>query len=427
MKHLTTVVLLVAACGAASAQSKDAELIQRLLERVDQLERRIAELESARGGRPADSQPLAAATAPSPAPGPAGHAAHGMAGMAMQPDTPTVLDTGEFTKPVFALSGFSDINFAASTDKRARSGFSEGQFVLHMTSQLSRKVSYFGEVSFTARADGGIGSPPATGFNAEIERSIIRYENNDLFKVSFGRYHTPINYWNTAFHHGSWLQTTAERPEVTRFGGSFIPVHFVGTLVEGAVDAGGLNLNYNAGIGNGRGGVINRSGDFGDINNAKAWLLSAFSRPDRIYGLQIGGALYRDKISRIGFPEVREWIHSAHVVWDKENPEFIAEFTNVRHKPVLGGKATNSRAFYAQVAWRLDAFERKFKPYFRYEKIAIPTTDFVFTGVPDLSGSTFGLRYEVAPFSAVKFEYRRYLRTAAPLANGLVMQTSFTF
>jgi len=37
---------------------------------------------------------------------------------------------------------------------------------------------------------------------------LIRYDYNDFFKLSFGRYHTPINYWNTAFHHGLWLQTT---------------------------------------------------------------------------------------------------------------------------------------------------------------------------------------------------------------------------
>lgn len=53
---------------------------------------------------------------------------------------------------------------------------------------------------------------PATGFNPEVERVIIRYDLNDYFRVSFGRYHTLINYWNTAFHHGEWLQTSISRP-----------------------------------------------------------------------------------------------------------------------------------------------------------------------------------------------------------------------
>ena len=75
---------------------------------------------------------------------------------------------------------------------------------------------------------------------------------------------------------------------MTQFGGSFIPVHFIGMLVEGAIPAGGLNLNYNVGLGNGRGQVISRGGDFGDINNNRAWLVNAFIKPNRLYGLQVG-------------------------------------------------------------------------------------------------------------------------------------------
>ncbi len=120
----------------------------------------------------------------------------------------------------------------------------------------------------TARSDAGTGSPPATGFNVELERLIIRYDLNDYLKVSFGRYHTPINYWNTAYHHGAWLQTGISRPEMTQFGGSFIPVHFVGMLVEGAVPAGGLNLNYNFGLGNGRSTTTARGWSIRSSNRA---------------------------------------------------------------------------------------------------------------------------------------------------------------
>src|SRR5207237_2759354 len=128
----------------------------------------------------------------------------------------------------------------ATNERGTRSGFTEGQFILHLNSNLSSKVSFMGEISLTARTDAGTGSPPATGFNAEVERSIIRFEHNDYLKVSFGRYHTPINYWNTAFHHGQWLQTTVGRPEMVQFGGKFIPVHFIGALVEVAAPARGM-------------------------------------------------------------------------------------------------------------------------------------------------------------------------------------------
>ena len=98
---------------------------------------------------------------------------------------------------------FQRSRFFRDRPKGSHSGFNEGQFVLHLNSALSSKVSFSGELIFTARPDAGTGSPPATGFNVGVERSIIRSEQNDYFKVSFGRYHTPINYWNTRSIMGS--------------------------------------------------------------------------------------------------------------------------------------------------------------------------------------------------------------------------------
>jgi hypothetical protein len=306
--------------------------------------------------------------------------------------------------------------------------FQEGQFVLHLSSALSPKVTVFSELSLTARSDAGTGNPSAPGFNAEVERLIIRYDLNDYFKLSFGRYHTPINYWNTAYHHGEWLQTTISRPEMTQFGGSFIPVHFVGTLVEGAVPASGLNLNYNFGLGNGRGAVINRGGDFGDVNNSRAWLANVFLKPDHPYGLQVGGSIYRDELNPLAAPAAREWIQSAHIVWQKESPEFIAEFANVTHQPIHGSVTSHSQAFYVQTAYRLPWHQKLWKPYYRFEYVHVPQSDAIFRAVvPSFSGSTVGLRYDISSFAAFKWEYRNYLRRDLPSIHGAFVQTSFTF
>src|SRR5262249_39720793 len=127
---------------------------------------------------------------------------------------PAVLQETEVHYPSLHIRGFGDVDFSATDQKGSVSGFSLGQFVLHFSSPLSQKVSYFGEVSFTAE--------PNT-YELAVERSIIRYDYNDAFKVSFGKYHTPVSYWNTAFHHGAWLQTTIARPQMVKFGGTFIP------------------------------------------------------------------------------------------------------------------------------------------------------------------------------------------------------------
>ena len=128
----------------------------------------------------------------------------------------------------------------------------------------------------------------------------------------------------------------------------------------------------------------------------------------------------------IGF-ESREWIESAYVVWQKENPEVIAEFSNVSHQPVGSTRRFNSQAWYVQAAYRLPLGTRKWKPYYRYESIEIPVADTIFRLVPGLKGSTVGVRYDLSTFAALKLEYRNQQRPAIPTINGIFGQTSFTF
>ena len=333
------------------------------------------------------------------------------------------------TYPNLKIVGFGDVDYSDTKRPEGPQGFSLGQFVLHMTSALSPRVTFFGEISMTPRADAGTGSPPATGFNVEVERMILRFDKSDQLKLSFGRYHTPINYWNTAFHHGQWLQTTIARPEMIQFGGKFLPVHFVGALVEGSIPAGGLNLNYKAGLGNGRGSVISRAGDAGDINSSRAWLADGFVKPNWAYSLEAGGSYYSDLVTiPTSVSSFGEHIVSGHVVWTREDPEFIAEYAAVRHEVVGATSPTWNHAYYVQAAYRLPQFDRLWKPYFRFEHIDVAANDIVFATVPELDGATMGVRYDASPLAAVKFEYRTWTRGPGTARNhGGFFQLSFTF
>jgi hypothetical protein len=330
--------------------------------------------------------------------------------------------------PSLKITGFGDIDFAAISPVQAPHGFFEGQLTLHMVSALSPRVTVFGELTFTPRTDAGTGTPPAAGFNAEVERLIIRFDRSDYFKVSVGRYHTPINWWNTAFHHGQWLQTTITRPEMIQFGGKLLPVHFVGALVEGSAPTGGLNLHYQAGVGNGRGAVISRAGDAGDVNSNSAVLLNAFVRPNRAYALQAGGSFYADQVNPTAGGQFQERIYSGHVVWTKEDPELIAEVAAIRHVPIGTTTAFWSHAYYIQGAYRLPTLQRVLKPYVRYEHIAVAVGDAMFTGVPNLNMTTVGLRYDASSFAAIKIEYRSWTRAPSTVRNqGGFAQVCFTF
>ncbi|MBI1750048.1 MAG: hypothetical protein HY234_10695 [Acidobacteria bacterium] len=417
-------IVLLCAAGTTGAQSaapvdEHTETIKTLLARLEKVEKRLAELEA--------RQPAAGAPAPAAEPFAGAQDKPGTQAAAVEKREPAGMthagmgqgaEPPPSTFPSLKLSGFADINFSATDEKNVNSGFNLGQFVLHAASPLSRKVSYFGEISFTATA---------TGYNVDVERSIIRYDYNDHFKLSFGRYHTPVNYWNTAFHHGSWLQTTISRPEMIKFGGRLLPVHFIGLQAEGDIPSGGANLGYSFGVGNGRGSIISRGGDPGDVNNNRAWLVSLYSRPARLYGLQIGGSVYRDKITPGPGQRFNELISSAYLAWTRETPEILAEFANVHHSDVNTGRVFNTHAFYVQLAYRLPFTEKRWKPYYRFEYINRPTTEPVL-GITGLLGSTAGMRYDISDYAALKAEYRNTKRgPGQPHINGLFLQTSFTF
>src|SRR2546423_1018800 len=410
--------MLLLATSAASGQSvptsDQAEQIKMLLERVDRLERRVAELENIQSSTAAAPSVVNAPRQPVEGQTPTASASAHQHDVQERQATIQQMET-HF--PNLQIRGFGDVDFSATDQRGATSGFNLGQLDLHLASALSKKVGYFGEITFNAQP---------TGYTVEVERSIIRYDYNDYFKLSFGRYHTPIGYWNTAFHHGAWLQTSISRPEMVRFGGTFVPIHFVGFLAEGNIPSGGAGLSYSFGVGNGRGTIISRPGDAGDDNNNRAWVANVFARPRSLYGLQVGASVYRDKITTAA-GNFREWITSAHVVWTRETPEFLAEFANVNHRAVLTDLTSNSQAFYAQMGYRLPWFERSVKPYYRFEYTHMPLSERVFAN-QDLVESIVGLRYDISSYAAFKAEYRNTKRQAIdPRVNGLFLQTDFTF
>ena len=420
------------ASGTALAQAtaslpEQQESVQSLIDRIQQLEKRISELEDhqrTQDAARAASTGLQTLTEIQGSQGSQEKATLAPGLHSEHAPSSTEVREAEVHYPSLQIRGFGEVDFSATNDKGSVSGFNLGQLVLHLASPLSKKVGYFGELSFTARP---------TGYDVQVERTIIRYDYNDYFKISFGKYHTPIGYWNTAFHHGAWLQTTISRPEMVKFGGSFIPVHFVGLQAEGSLPSGGLGLGYSVGLGNGRSSILSKAGDSGDSNDNRAWVASVFARPTRFYGLQLGASVYGDKLSPDPGKNFGEWITSADVVWTKERPEFLSEFANVHHRDLQTSQTFNSQAFYVQLAYRLPWLESKWKPYYRFEYIHRPANEQVWdvsglSSVTDLASSTLGVRYDITNYAAFKGEYRNN-RTGAnePRVNGAFFQTAFTF
>src|SRR5258708_35716417 len=114
--------------------------------------------------------------------------------------------------------------------------------------------------------------------------------------MSFGRYHTGIGYYNRAFHSGTWLQTTADRPLVMEFAhdGGVLPTQAVGLSFTGSIPSGRLGLNYIAEYGSSDTHLQNLAeAGIDDEDNGNHVNVGLFARPESIPGLQIGGVLFK--------------------------------------------------------------------------------------------------------------------------------------
>lgn len=321
------------------------------------------------------------------------------------------------TQPEFRIMGFGDISYF-SRDGSNEDGFAVGQAVAHLSASLGESLNVFGEFSATAKD---------SEYSFEVERFFVKYDFSDTFKLSAGRYHTPIGYWNSAFHHGSWLQTSTARPELFRFGSKLVPIHFVGMLLEGYLPISRFGLTYMAGFGNGRHENIARAGDAGDLNGDKAWVLRLNARPKNRYGLNLGLGFYSDEISLETSPDVKESTVSAYAAWTKESPEVILEYLHSEHESTANGSVSGDvNAWYAQFAYRLRGKHNDWKPYLRFEHQEIDAADPLLGGEGlDFEAGVLGVRWDFNPHAALKAEYRNEEFNNGGRENNYRLQLSF--
>lgn len=321
------------------------------------------------------------------------------------------------SQPEVNVMGFADVSYI-SRDGSDNDGFAIGQAVAHLSASLGHSFSAFGEFTATARD---------SEYSFEVERLIVKYDFSDRLKLSAGRYHTPIGYWNSAFHHGAWLQTTTTRPEMVKFGSRIVPIHFVGILMEGSLPSRDLGLEYKAGFGNGRHANIARAGDAGDINGNKAWMLQFNVNPRGYRPLDAGIGFYTDEVEPDIGPPVEESTFSAHVAWSRESPEVIVEYLRSSHELVTDSSVSGDvDAWYAQFAYRLPDGRKDWKPYLRIERTRVDNSDpLLGADGLDYDGSILGVRWDFNPYASLKAEYRNEEFDNGGRENNFRVQVAF--
>ena len=199
----------------------DKQTIQMLIRRIDELEARVAQLEAGKAPAAAASEP-----APNPPAPPPPATETGAPAEHSEPERPERMD---MTKTLLNIRGFGDVTLHGDTRRGDTTSFTLGQLDLFITSDISEKFKFLSEIVFEA-GDNNI-------FGVDLERYLLQFSPNDYFNISAGRYHTAIGYYNTAYHHSTWLQTATGRPFLFQFedNNGILPIHNVGVSVTGVM------------------------------------------------------------------------------------------------------------------------------------------------------------------------------------------------
>jgi hypothetical protein len=406
-------------------QNLNPQTAQVLMQRIDQLEARLKEVEAALAKSQASNPSVTTAQAvsqnqeqpvpPAPAPAPE-HQAEAA-------PTHAEGEPMDLNKTLMQIRGFADTDLTGSTLKGTHTSFSLGQVNLFITSDLSDKLKFLSEVVFEAGPD--------NVFGVDIERLLLTYKFNKYLNLAVGRYHTSIGYYNTAYHHSTWLQTATGRPFLFRFEdqGGILPIHNVGASLSGQIPSGRLGLHYVAEVGNGRASSSPQSEPVQneiDENTHKAFNFQIFARPEALPGLQTGFSVYTDLLTPLAQPSVHQTILDYYVVYNGHNYQWLNEGLLLREAP-QGPSPTptvNIPGFYTQLSKRFGAFT----PYFRYQYVNAPLNGPVFyTNVGLQYGPSVGIRYDLSDFVAWKVQYDYTSQKVGQSYSTVTFQACFTF
>jgi hypothetical protein len=397
----------------ASPPSDDHQLVMQLLQRVSELEAEVQRLRSAApNALVAGAAPGQVAEAPVPA----------------TPSTPVATTNaggmpGMNVADILGLQfrGFADDLFTDSTQKGSHSTFSQGiGFDFFMTSKMSDQ--------FSALAEFLIEYAPTNATEPDLERLELHYTPSDYFNLTAGRFHTAIGYYNTAYHHASWLLPTVTRPVLFEFEdqGGILPTHTEGLSATGAIPSGPLGLHYIAEIGNGRSAAsLNAVPVVQDDNNRKSYNFAGFSRPAAIPGFQAGFSIYGNRLYPTGLPKIAQTIWDGYVTYHPSGFEFTTEGVVIRNSLEGANVIFHTPGFYSILAKDIG---RGVKPYFSWQYVNDAKREPLFgTSIGLNQGPATGVRWDFTDFLAWKLEYFRLMRRAVADANGIRADIAFTF
>jgi hypothetical protein len=320
--------------------------------------------------------------------------------------------------PRTSLHGFTDVSYLTGGNGTGRtSAFGVGQFDLYITSAVADRLSFLGETVFEF-------DESSNEFVVDVERVIAQYEISDHFRIDAGKVHTPLGYWNNAYHHGFVMQPTIDRPAVVQFedDGGPLPIHTVGVQLSGR-DLSPVHLGFDVLFGN----PLGNRPTSDDRNNATSVTLALHSQITP--SLRLGVSGYRDVLAagsdtKLGTPlaaEMTQTIGGGFVAYFSGRAESIIEGHEVANQSA--GRTTRSPNWFVYGGVRVAP---RIVPYVMHEDVRIADGDPYFVG-DRFRRELVGIRYEHAASAVLKMELRSRDRRSADRATELGVQLGLAF
>lgn len=305
------------------------------------------------------------------------------------------------------------------SNQAGRSTFALGLMDLFVTSKIDDQFSYLAEIGFEA-------DPATNDIGVDLERAQISFTPSDSFSVSAGRTHAMLGYYNTAFHHGTWFQTTIDRPRIFEFedSGGPLPIHNVGVSAMGKVPSGSLGLHWLAEAGNGKQSYsLEATATPANVladHTGKSTNLGFFLRPDKLNGFQTGFNWYQATLvpvvsslpgygtPQFAFPNAvsnyKQNIFVSHIIYTPPRFEFMVEDAEIRDLPRGSNRPLYTSGGYAQISRSFGSS----RPYVRYQWLNPNFNDPNNAWVGRWVGPTVGYRRDLNTFVALKLEYSHF-------------------
>ncbi len=306
----------------------------------------------------------------------------------------------------FNFQGFGDITAGDSQEPGQTPGFSLGQLDLWNTRVLDdeNKTRSFVEIVIES-VDGS--------FIVDLERLWIEYDITSALSIRGGRFHSALGYWNRAYHHGSYVQTSIDRPWFMDFEDgdhAILPTHIVGMMIKAASrsPAGKLSLDLQVGNGTFYNGSEMDPGNDGDIDRDKAVMARLFFTPGASPNLGLGVNFSFNTIRALnagsGFDKLAtQTIWALDLSYMGDAWEMMGEYYRISNTDSAAIRRISS-AWYLQAGYRLSD---NLMPYGRYEdmqRIDLQDPYFITLNAHEYRRAIIGARYELSETTAVKLE-----------------------